>query len=33
MWSSPPGAIVWVGVIGTCSYTLYVIWQRYRSYA
>jgi hypothetical protein len=33
MWQTPVGAAIWVGVIGTCSYVLYVIWQRYRSYA
>ena len=32
MWASGPGALVWIAVIGACSYTLYVIWQRYRSY-
>jgi surface polysaccharide O-acyltransferase-like enzyme len=33
MWATGAGALVWVGIIGACSYTLYVIWQRYRSYA
>ena len=33
MWQTPAGAVLWVAVIGTCSYVLYVIWQRYRSYA
>jgi hypothetical protein len=33
LWSSPLGAVVWVALIGTASYMLYVIWQRYRSYA
>jgi surface polysaccharide O-acyltransferase-like enzyme len=32
MWGTGAGAFVWVAVIGACSYTLYVIWQRYRSY-
>jgi tellurite resistance protein TehA-like permease len=32
MWDTGAGAAVWVAVIGACSYTLYVIWQRYRSY-
>ena len=27
------GALVWFALIGTASYMLYVIWQRYRSYA
>lgn len=33
MWATGPGALVWCVIIGTCSYVLYVIWQRYRSYA
>jgi len=33
MWATGVGAVIWVGIIGTCSYVLYVIWQRYRSYA
>ena len=32
MWETGAGAIIWIAVIGTCSYALYVIWQRYRSY-
>lgn len=32
MWATGAGALVWIAVIGACSYTLYVIWQRYRSY-
>ena len=28
-----PGAIVWVALIAGASYTLYLVWQRYRSYA
>jgi len=28
-----PGALVWVALIGGASYTLYLVWQRYRSYA
>lgn len=32
MWDTGAGAILWVAIIGACSYTLYVIWQRYRSY-
>ncbi len=27
------GALVWFALIGSASYMLYVIWQRYRSYA
>jgi hypothetical protein len=33
MWRTGAGIAVWIAVIGACSYTLYVIWQRYRSYA
>jgi hypothetical protein len=33
MWGTGAGAVVWIAVIGACSYTLYVIWQRYRSYS
>jgi surface polysaccharide O-acyltransferase-like enzyme len=33
MWSSSAGILIWIGVLGACSYTLYAIWQRYRSYA
>ena len=32
MWETGAGAIIWIAVIGACSYALYVIWQRYRSY-
>jgi len=32
MWATGAGAVIWVAVIGACSYALYVIWQRYRSY-
>jgi hypothetical protein len=27
------GALVWVALIGGASYTLYLVWQRYRSYS
>jgi len=33
MWSTGAGALLWCALIGSCSYLLYVIWQRYRSYA
>jgi hypothetical protein len=33
MWATGPGALVWCALIATCSYTLYTIWRRYRSYA
>ena len=32
MWQTGAGAVVWVAIVGSCSYMLYVIWQRYRSY-
>lgn len=33
LWQTPAGSVLWIGVLGACSYALYVIWQRYRSYA
>ena len=27
------GALVWVALVGGASYTLYLVWQQYRSYA
>ena len=27
-----PGAIAWFALVGGASYTLYLVWQRYRSY-
>jgi hypothetical protein len=33
LWATGPGALVWCMLIGTCSYALYIIWRRYRSYA
>jgi|GEM_PF-655831 len=27
-----PGALAWFALIGGASYTLYLVWQRYRSY-
>lgn len=32
LWSTGAGALVWFALVGSASYTLYVIWQRYRSY-
>jgi len=32
MWATGPGALIWIALVGASSYTLYVIWQRYRSY-
>ena len=31
--AGPAGALLWFALVGTASYMLYVIWQRYRSYA
>jgi hypothetical protein len=33
LFETGPGALVWVALIGAASYTLYLVWQRYRSYA
>lgn len=33
LWATGGGALLWCALIGTCSYVLYTIWQRYRSYA
>jgi hypothetical protein len=33
LWATAVGAVLWVALIATASYMLYVIWQRYRSYA
>ncbi len=33
LWATGAGALIWVALVGASSYTLYVIWQRYRSYA
>jgi predicted neutral ceramidase superfamily lipid hydrolase len=33
MWATSAGSLLWIAILGTCSYVLYVIWQRYRSYA
>jgi len=33
MWATGPGALIWFALIGASSYTLYVVWQRYRSYS
>jgi hypothetical protein len=33
MWAAgPAGGLLWFALVGTASYVLYVIWQRYRSY-
>jgi len=33
LWATGAGALVWFVLIGGTSYTLYAIWQRYRSYS
>ncbi len=34
MWDAPPvGPLAWIALVGGSSYTLYVVWQRYRSYS
>jgi hypothetical protein len=33
LFESGAGAVLWFGLIGAASYTLYLVWQRYRSYA
>jgi hypothetical protein len=30
--SSGPGMLMWFALLGAASYTLYLVWQRYRSY-
>ncbi len=32
LFDSGAGAALWFGLIGAASYTLYLVWQRYRSY-
>jgi hypothetical protein len=32
LFDSPAGAFVWFALIGGASYTLYLVWQRHRSY-
>ena len=33
LFETGAGAVLWFGLIGAASYTLYLVWQRYRSYA
>ncbi len=33
LFDSAAGAVAWFGIIGAASYTLYLVWQRYRSYS
>ena len=32
LFETGAGAVLWFGLIGAASYTLYLVWQRYRSY-
>jgi hypothetical protein len=33
LFQTGAGALLWFALIGAASYTLYLVWQRYRSYA
>jgi hypothetical protein len=33
LFSTGAGAVAWFALVGGASYTLYVVWQRYRSYS
>jgi surface polysaccharide O-acyltransferase-like enzyme len=33
LFATGAGAVLWFGLIGTASYTLYLVWQRHRSYS
>jgi surface polysaccharide O-acyltransferase-like enzyme len=33
LFETGAGAVLWFGIIGAASYTLYLVWQRYRSYS
>ena len=33
LFDTGAGAVAWFAVIGAASYTLYLVWQRYRSYS
>ena len=32
LFETGAGAVLWFGIIGAASYTLYLVWQRHRSY-
>jgi peptidoglycan/LPS O-acetylase OafA/YrhL len=32
LFDTAPGAVAWFALIGAASYTLYLVWQRHRSY-
>jgi len=33
LWDSGAGAALWFALVGGASYTLYLVWQRHRSYS
>ncbi len=33
LFDTGAGAVLWFGLIGAASYTLYLVWQRHRSYS
>jgi peptidoglycan/LPS O-acetylase OafA/YrhL len=33
LFGSPPGTLAWFVLVGGASYTLYLVWQRHRSYS
>ncbi len=33
LFDTGPGAVLWFALIGAASYTLYLVWQRHRSYS
>ena len=33
LFDTPAGAVAWFALIGAASYTLYLVWQRHRSYS
>lgn len=33
LFETGPGAVAWFALIGAASYTLYLVWQRHRSYS
>jgi hypothetical protein len=32
LFETGPGVVAWIALIGAASYTLYLVWQRHRSY-
>lgn len=33
LFETGPGALAWFALVGAASYTLYLVWQRHRSYS